>query len=142
MRLDPLLDRKTFSAEIFKRDGHKCVLCGAPAVDAHHILDRKLFADGGYYLSNAASVCNPCHLRVEATTVTVEEVRAACGITAPVLPEWLDPSKRYDKWGNEVLADGTRIPGPLFGDDGCRKALQGAGLLWSGIFCLAYEGQN
>lgn len=138
---EKLLDRATFAGAVFARDAHKCVLCGTAAVDAHHILDRKLFADGGYYLSNGASVCAPCHLQVEATAVSVEDVRAACGITEPALPTGFAGSKRYDKWGNEILACGARIPGPLFQDDGCRKALQTGGLLWSGIFRLSYEGQ-
>lgn len=138
---EKLLDRATFAGAVFARDACKCVLCGAAAVDAHHILDRKLFEDGGYYLSNGASVCAACHLKVEATTVSVEEVRAACDIAEPALPAGFAGSKRYDKWGNEVITSGERIPGPLFHDDGCRKALQGAGLLWSGIFRLTYEGQ-
>lgn len=138
---EKLLDRAAFAGAVFARDAHSCVLCGAAAADAHHILDRKLFADGGYYLSNGASVCAPCHLQVEATTVSVEVVRAACGIAEPALPEGFDPARQYDKWGNEILAGGDRIPGPLFQDDGCRKALQNAGLLWSGIFRMSYEGQ-
>lgn len=129
-----LLERSAFNTACFARDAGLCVNCGQPAVDAHHILDRKLFADGGYYLSNAASVCGPCHLKAEQTLITVEDLRAACGIERPALPDGFDPERRYDKWGNEIHKDGSRTPGPLFQDDGARKALAATGLLYSGIF--------
>ena len=41
----------------------RCVLCDAVAVDAHHVLDRKLYPDGGYYLGNGAAVCSTRGLR-------------------------------------------------------------------------------
>lgn len=129
-----LLERQAFNAACFDRDAGRCVNCGVPAVDAHHILDRKLFADGGYYLSNAASVCGACHLKAEQTLITVEALRDACGIMYPALPDGFDVARRYDKWGNEILEDGSRSPGPLFHDDGARKALATAGLLYSGVF--------
>ena len=56
---DELLSRDDFRELTFQRDGHRCVLCGAPAQDAHHIIERRLFPDGGYYLGNGASVCGP-----------------------------------------------------------------------------------
>ena len=31
-------------------------------VDAHHIMDRRLWKDGGYYLSNGAALCSKHHL--------------------------------------------------------------------------------
>lgn len=52
-----LLTRDDFREFVFKRDNHKCVVCGEPAVDAHHILERRLFHDSGYYLDNGASLC-------------------------------------------------------------------------------------
>ncbi len=44
-----LLTRAAFRAAVFARDGGRCVICGAVAVDPHHILDRALWPDGGYY---------------------------------------------------------------------------------------------
>jgi hypothetical protein len=129
-----LLSREDFKKEVFARDKHKCVLCGELAVDAHHILDRKLFANGGYFLENGSSLCSDCHLEAEKTTATVEEIRDACSIKAPALPDGFDPSKTYDKWGNEIHPDGSRVPGPLFWDDGARKILTRAGILYSGVF--------
>ena len=51
------LTRDQFRNGVFARDGHKCVLCQAPGQDAHHIMERRLFPDGGYYLDNGATVC-------------------------------------------------------------------------------------
>lgn len=126
-----LLRREAFKRDVFARDRGACIHCGAPAVDAHHILDRKLFADGGYYLSNGASLCAPCHLQAEMTLLGVEEIRSACRITVPVLPPGFLPDLPYDKWGNRILEDGRRLPGPMFGDDGARKILARAGLLYT-----------
>jgi len=97
--LEPLLTRQEFNNQVFKRDKHKCVFCKKPAVDAHHILDRKLWVDGGYYLNNGASVCEECHLKCERCELTVEEVREACGITKVLVPPELSPHVSYDKWG-------------------------------------------
>jgi hypothetical protein len=127
---EKLLSREEFNEQVFKRDNYKCVMCGEPAVDAHHILDRKLFKDGGYYLSNGSSVCSDCHYKCEKTTISVEEVREACGITEPMLPEGLKEGVVYDKWGNEVLENGFRNKGVLFNDDGVQKILKKAGLIY------------
>jgi len=63
-RKDPqLLSRTEFREGVFERDKLKCVICGAPAVDAHHIIERRLFPDGGYYLDNGSSLCGDCHMK-------------------------------------------------------------------------------
>lgn len=124
--MERLLTRDDFRESVFKRDNHTCVLCGKPAVDAHHILERRLFSGhqaGGYFLSNGASVCSECHLKCESTEVSVEEVRAAAGITNPIIPDHMSPTQTYDKWGNCVLADGTRTKGELFSDESVQKIL-------------------
>ncbi|MEY8802056.1 HNH endonuclease [Leisingera sp. XS_AS12] len=131
---DSLLDRPAFKAAVFARDNHACVICGAPADAAHHILERKLFRDGGYYLSNGASLCPDCHYEAEKTTLSVEEVRAACRINNPALPPGFSAKAAYDKWGNEIHSDGTRSRGPLFNDPGARKILTEAGILYDGTF--------
>jgi hypothetical protein len=110
---------------VFKRDGYKCVLCQAAAQDAHHILERRLWADGGYYLENGASVCGPCHIACERTDVTVEDLRTAAGITRKWVPEHLYDDHIYDKWGNPVLEDGRRGKGELFFDESVQKVIAG-----------------
>lgn len=119
-------DRVT-SAWVMKRAGGLCVLCGAPAQDAHHILERKLWTspgeEGGYFLSNGAAVCGPCHMRCETTEFSVEQVRSAAGITKFRVPSHLYADVIYDKWANEVLPNGTRLRGELYDDPSVQKVL-------------------
>lgn len=88
-----LLSRDDFRESVFARDQHTCVLCGNPAQDAHHILERRLWQEphekGGYFLSNGASVCGSCHIKCETTEISVEDVRLAAGIEKPVIPDHL-----------------------------------------------------
>jgi len=89
-----------------------------------HIMDRKLFSNGGYYLDNCASVCESHHWAVEKTDISVEDVRKAAGITNIILPEGFDSSKVYDKWGNIILPNGRRQPGPMFFEENVQKILK------------------
>lgn len=118
-----LLSRDAFRAAVFARDQHRCVFCDAPATDAHHIMERRLWPDGGYYLANGASVCADHHLRCESTEITVEAVRQACGITKVLVPPHLYADQPYDKWGNPVLPNGQRMRGELFFDASVQKVL-------------------
>ncbi len=129
-----LLTRQEFEARVFARDKHTCVFCPAKADDAHHLLDRKLFKDGGYYLNNGVSVCNPCHLLCENDTYSVEDARAAAKITEIILPVDFDPALRYDKWGNPILEDGTRVRGPLFFDKGVQTTLKDKLAMYEGLY--------
>ncbi len=116
------LTREQFDKAVLKRDKGRCVFCGGPATEAHHIIDRKLFPDrGGYYLDNGASVCNDDHMKCETGEYSVELVREKCGITTIVLPPGSDPSRVYDKWMNVLLPDGRRVKGPLFEDTAVQK---------------------
>ena len=134
-----LLTRDQFRTAVFERDGHRCVICGAregdrlhdsghPArLDAHHIIERRLWSDGGYYLDNGATLCDysmhGCHMDAETTSLSVERIREAAGITKIILPEDMYPDHVYDKWGNTILADGRRTKGPLFNDASVQKVL-------------------
>ncbi len=125
----PLLSREAFHDEVFRRSTGRCVFCGAPAADAHHILERKLFPDGGYYVENGAAVCEKDHWRCETGELSPEDVRSAAGILEALLPPGFPPGAVIDKWGNTVRADGLLEPGPLFGDIGARRALAAGGRL-------------
>lgn len=124
-----LLTRDDFRERVFLRDSHRCVVCGDHGVDAHHILERRLFPDGGYYLENGATVCEKHHIECEQTTITVEQIREYAGITKPVLPEHMYSDVVYDKWGNIVLDNGQRIRGELFADESVQKILKQGGVL-------------
>lgn len=127
--MSKLLTRDEFRNGVFKRDNHKCIICGQPAVDAHHILERRLFKDSGYYLDNGASLCEKHHLEAEMTTLSAQEIRDKIGIKTPVLPEHLYRDQEYDKWGNIILPNGKRVRGELFEDDSVQKILGLGGVL-------------
>lgn len=124
-----LLSRDQFRTQVFERDNHTCVFCDAPALDAHHILERRLWPDQGYYLENGASVCSIHHVLCEQTTISVEDVRFACGITKVIIPPHMYDDHIYDKWGNPVLANGQRGKGELFYDESVQKILKQGGML-------------
>ena len=119
-----LLTRDDFRSGVFARDDHKCVVCKAPAVDAHHIMERRLFPDFGYYLDNGASVCEECHIKCEKTIITVEQLRELIGCSKPILPPHLYSDQIYDKWGNIILPNGQRVRGELFDDENVQKILK------------------
>jgi hypothetical protein len=124
-----LLTRDQFREAVFKRDGYKCVVCKKDAVDAHHILERRLWSDGGYYLENGASLCSEHHMQAETTALTVERLRDLCGIAKYPMPEHLYPDQPYDKWGNPILPNGQRVKGELFNDSSVQKILDVGGFL-------------
>ena len=123
MNKQKLLTRDEFRDGVFARDGHKCVFCARPAVDAHHIIERRLWLDSGYYMDNGASVCSEHHIQCEMTVLSVDQVREVCGITRIVVPDHLYPDQGYDKWGNPVMENGTRLRGELFFDASVQKIL-------------------
>lgn len=118
-----LLTRDEFRESVFKRDGYKCVICGEPAKDAHHIIERRLFPDGGYYINNGASLCEKHHLEAEMTTLECDDIREAAGIKTIVIPPHFYEDAEYDKWGNQILKNGTRLKGELFNDTSVQKIL-------------------
>ncbi len=123
------LTRDNFREGVFKRDSFKCVICGNPAKDAHHIIERRLFSDGGYYLNNGASLCEKHHIEAEETTLSCEEIRAKADIEQIILPEHFYSDYTYDKWGNIILPTGQRIKGELFYDESVQKILKQGGVL-------------
>lgn len=124
-----LLSREDFKYWVFHRHHQLCALCPNKAEDAHHILDRKLFSDGGYYLANGIAVCADCHWQCETTQIPVMDLLLNIGVAEPILPHHFDATLSYDKWGNALREDGTRSPGPLMDDEGARKALAKGGFL-------------
>lgn len=129
-----LLTRDEFRERTLARHGGLCVAeeCTAPAVDAHHVLNRNLFTApgevGGYFLANGAGLCAEHHLEAEATLISCEKLYEACG-EERVLPQGWDEALTYDTWGNVVVSEWERLPGPLFKDEGCQRILKRYNLL-------------
>ena len=110
-----LLTREEFKKYTFARTNGKCCCpgCTNDAVDAHHILDRKLWKDNGYYLSNGASLCATCHLKAEHGEYTPKDmldfmqIKKEDLLVPDSLSEYLTRdeyiellfSEKLDKWG-------------------------------------------
>lgn len=123
------MSRREFRESVFERDGHMCVICKEPARDAHHIMERRLFHDGGYFVDNGASLCEQHHIEAEQTTLSCDDIRRAAGIRTIVLPEHLYADNEYDKWGNIIMPNDTRIKGELFYDESVQKILAQGGII-------------
>ena len=121
--MERLLTRDDFREGVFKRDSYLCVICSKPGKDAHHIIERRLFSDGGYYMSNGATLCEEHHIKAEETTLSCEEIREAAEIDTIILPDHFYKYLDYDKWGNIILANEERIKGELFYDESVQKIL-------------------
>lgn len=59
--------RLNFRKSVLLRDNFKCVFCDeSKDLDAHHIMDREFFTNGGYVLENGITLCQKqCHLKAE-----------------------------------------------------------------------------
>ena len=119
-----ILTTDKFRESVFKRDNYQCVFCfSKEKLDAHHIMERRLFDDGGYYVDNGATVCETHHIQCENCTISAKQVREKCNITNVILPQHLYSDYEYDKWGN--IDTGTSIlPGELFWDESVQKILK------------------
>ena len=133
-----LLSREEFHRQVFNRDHGKCVVCGQKAEDAHHIIDRSLFEDGGYYIDNGVSLCADHHLQAERTTISCKELRKLAGIVNVILPEHLDTDEEWDHWANIVMPTGARLRGELFFQENVQKALKDGGVLGEFLSYVKY----
>lgn len=124
-----LLTRDQFREGVFKRDKGLCVNCGDEGVDAHHIIERSEFNDGGYYLDNGALLCSPCHVKAESTELSVATLMSKIGVTKPMYPAHYPADEKFDKWGNQILPNGQRMKGPLFDEPNVQKMLAQAQVL-------------
>lgn len=114
-KYDELLTRQGFKEYALGLRAGKCCIpgCAEDMVDAHHIVDRKLFSNGGYYPSNCAPVCSHHHIECENGAIRPDQLIKWLGIpydgiVKPDKVEWVtDEQYReliiegfIDKWGN------------------------------------------
>lgn len=132
-----LLSREMFKASVFSRD-KQCVICKRPAVDAHHIIDRSLWEDGGYYLDNGAALCAEDHIKAEQTVISCTAIRDAAGIKHVLIPEHFEEGVNYDKWGNIILPHNVRLRGEAWWLDNVQKILKDGGVLGDFLPLMKY----
>lgn len=118
-----ITSREVFREGVFLRDEYQCVVCESPGKDAHHLMERRLFPDGGYVLDNGVTLCADCHIKAEETVYSPELLRDKAGINTIILPPHLYIDQKYDKWGNPILSNGLRLRGELFNDESVQKIL-------------------
>lgn len=97
--------RNQFRQTVFDRDNHTCIVpwCESDAEDAHHIVERSLWENGGYVPNNGASVCETHHRAAEANSIPPQAFWRWADITTPPLPEGIETS-HINKWGDELDA--------------------------------------
>jgi len=102
-KTDKLLTRSEFNQLALERDSHKCLFCHETLnLAVHHIMDRALFDDEGYYLDNASTLCPEHHLLAEQGGLSCQEIRDKINITMIVLPQGYKQNLEYDKWGKPM----------------------------------------
>ena len=104
-----LLTRDEFRESVLKRDANECAVCHEPnALSVHHILERKLWEDGGYYLNNGITLCPNHHILAESCFIMPERLWELLKIKVSDIPypKGLDHYEDLDKWGQTVLYDG------------------------------------
>lgn len=102
--------RSWFREACVRRDDATCVVpwCGE-AVDTdpsgdgeiHHIIERKLWDDGGYIPENGACVCNTHHRYAETNYIPPQAFWCWLGVSSPTLPDSVD-SHHINKWGEPM----------------------------------------
>jgi len=109
--LDKLLTRDEFRKRVFERDNHRCIMvlpehrgrCTKSAVDAHHIIERRLWEDpsefGGYFINNGASLCEEHHIAAEKNFYPPQYLWQIIGIKEPIRPKLFVNDLDYNKWG-------------------------------------------
>lgn len=95
------MNREEAEAACFNRDGG-CVVpwCDKEAQDAHHIIERKLWDDGGYFLENLASVCHEHHKDAEENRIPPQAFWMWIGETPETVKVPHQVGNCVNKWGD------------------------------------------
>jgi hypothetical protein len=94
--------RSNFRSAVFDETNNECIVpwCETQADDAHHVIERELWNDGGYIPDNGASVCNKHHQYAETNDIPPQAFWMWKNIQEPPLPASID-TMHVDKWGAE-----------------------------------------
>ena len=128
-----LLNREDFKSLVLKRDNHKCIMCDETTnLAVHHIIDRSLFENSGYFINNGVSLCEKHHIDAETTTISCQELREKAGIKNIIYPDYLNLTEfviDYDKWCNPIYKNGKRGKGYIFFQENVQKMLKQGNVL-------------
>ena len=92
------MNRADFRQTVFERDDGQCLVpwCLRNAEDAHHIIERAEWDDGGYFPNNGASVCHKHHKAAEKNWIPPQAFWKWDNLD-PVTPDEMDHD--VNKWG-------------------------------------------
>lgn len=111
------MTRQEFKESVFKVTKGKCCVpgCGCDAVDAHHILNRHLWNDYGYRLSNGAALCEKHHLDAEFGKITPRQCMEYMGIKKEdiKMPEAFNGIMTYEEYIDFLMNDEINVNGEL-----------------------------
>ena len=100
-----LLSRDEFREQCLERDSGQCLVpwCDREADEVHHIIERGLWDDGGSYMRNGASVCNPHHRYAESNDIPPQAFWYWLDCE-PLTPDGVPA--HVNKWGPDGASDG------------------------------------
>ena len=111
------MTRQEFKSAVFAVTKGKCCVpgCNCDAVDAHHILDRHLWKDYGYRMSNGAALCAEHHLDAENGKITPRQCMEYMGIKKEdiEMPEAFNEVMTYEEYVDFLLNDEINVSGEL-----------------------------
>lgn len=86
------LSREQFETVVFQRNDGRCEVpeCAETADDAHHIIERDQWSDGGYYRQNGIALCSAHHRDAEANRFPPAACWYWLGIDEPPLPDSIE----------------------------------------------------
>lgn len=115
------MSRESFRRQCVERDGGECLVPSCEATvtaepseagEVHHIIERKLWQDGGYIPENGACVCNKHHRYAEENVIPPQAFWRWIGVENPPLPE--DPVGREAVMDSDVDKWGKPLPSPAW----------------------------
>lgn len=105
------MNRKKFREDCVKRDNNTCIVpsCNSRVDDEkdgegdiHHIIERKLWPNGGYIKENGVSICNYHHRLAEKNVIPPQAFWKWIKVSKPPLPD--DIPYNSNKWGEQLKA--------------------------------------
>ena len=82
-------------------------------MDAHHILNRRLWKDFGYRLTNGAALCSKHHIEAENGTITPRQCLEYMGVKKEdiQMPEAFDGIMTYEEYVDFLMNDEITVNG-------------------------------
>ena len=87
---------KSVREKVYKRDSHKCIICGNPTVQVAHYIPRSRMGLG--IAENLVCLCVCCHFEYDNGKGTKSYKNAIQGYLKAHYPDWSEKKLVYRKW--------------------------------------------